>query len=429
MADQQENANPFHGEGGDGDGADVETTDAPGGAVIYKDDDEILAGLDKIDEEQAKEKRRKAAATSPAPKKKAKDDDEDDEGEGEGEKPKKAKPKAAKDDDEPDNDDSEEEDDDKGDDDADDDEPDEKSDDDETDVEDETDDDKDAGEPEPEGDIEEKELAKLHREKKRRDEDHRRRDTELRQRETAFQAERTTWERERTELQRSKQEIESLSARVKGSPQAAIALLRKLGMTKEAFRVTEPDWQRFWADDMGAVTEVDGVRRELDEMKAKMAEQEKKAGERAQAEKTKQAVIGFIDETARGVKKDRHPLLAEMLKNDARAAKSRLYQVADEMARKDPSNPPNKKIVAAEAERRCREDAKRMGFKVASKKTEPNADEIRTAKPKTSQKQTSGRAAERADEDDDEDDNKRLLRELNEFDERKAAKKKSSARR
>lgn len=395
-----------------------DTTDAPGGAVVYGDDDDILAGLDKIDDEMAAEKRKKTDAPA---KKKAKDDDED---EGKNKPKPKAKPKDDADDDDQDEDDDEDEGDDRDDDedtvedeDDDDAEDDDREDDnDEPDAGDEAPDRADDTDEEP---LPSKELARLHREKKRQDEDYRRRDGELRQRQTAFETERTGFEKDRDALLRSKQEIEALSARVKTSPQAAIALLRKLGMTKETFKVAQGDWDRWWSEDTGAVTEVDGVKRELDELKAWKAKTEKDAADRAAAEREQRAIASFIDETARAVKKEKHPLLRANLKNDSKSAKARLFATADELARRT-GRPPSHSEVVNETERRLREDAKRLGLAVPKTKNDPHADEPRPAKKKASQ-QPPGR--DKRAEADDEDDNAKLLRELNEMDAKKKAKK------
>lgn len=413
---------------------DIEPSDAPGGAIVYKDDEDILKGLDEIDEKTAKEPKKKKSAAATAPKKNlAKDDDE---GEGKDKKPKPkpaAKPKEEDEDDKDDDSDDDEDDDDDQADDAEDDDDDAKDDDDaEADDTEDDDDESDAGDEagagdaEDEDDIPSKALAKLHRARQRQDEDHRRRDGELRQRAAQFEQERTTFVAERDELVRSRDEIKALSARVKSSPQAAIALLRRLGMTKDVFKVTDGDWQRWWSEDTGPLVEADGVRRELDELKSWKAKQEKDAKDREDAQREHQAIAGYMKEVVGRVDEKRHPLIHANKKNDPESAHARLFAVADEMARRL-GRRPNHREVVDEAERRLREDAKRIGLKIPKRtKPDPNADETRTAKPKPSQ-HASGRASERAQDDDEEDDDTKLRRELDELDAKQKASR--SARR
>lgn len=337
---------------------------------------DILAGLAKLDQGEEVDGIKPDLQKPNTPKKPEKKPDED--------KPDEASDEKPDDEGDADADDSDE---DKGEDDA-------KDEDDEA-----EDEDGDGEKDDEDADLPQKNLDALHRRKRKQDEIHRRAMAEVAQERAEIDRAQRTFEAERAKDADERRELGLLKARAKGSPRAAVMLLRKLGVEPAQFAQVaniafamsdqaDEKWKRQWGADDGTVNlEQEEMRRELAELKSKLSERETQEKQHYQQRQQEAAVASYVDEISKEVKADKHKLVAHALQKNPDRAKGKLRAVLEYLARESGGIPSPKK-VADEAERLLREEIELYGVagpttKSKNEAAKPNAAKQEIAKPKS----------------------------------------------
>jgi hypothetical protein len=430
MADRDDGTDPTDGP----DTAELER----GGAVANNDDAELLAKLDKMDEDRAAGERAKKKDRDDRREKKKAAAPKDDEA-----AKAKAKQKAA--------DESRErskakDDDDQADDDkAKDDEA--EDDNDEPDAADEATDDDDerppATPPKKDGEerIPSKNLNAILRTKQRAmaDVDNARTEVirQARQLEQDQAAARAKWE----PIEQAQKQLDMLGSRVKSSPRAGVQLLKRLGTTNwdevanyaiaqsekysndpkmEALR------RQYTLDDGGATTEVEELRRKQHELEQRLStqEQERAAAAKRQVEESRE--LQYVDNVIAEAS-DEHAFVKAGLKNKPTLVKAALRALIQELYQQTSVVPSHAKVLA-EFERRRSEDAAAYGLPLP--KNKPKAGENEAASDLATQSRA--RAAQDDDEDDDDEDEEartaRIRRKLDAMDEEARLKSKKQRR-
>lgn len=278
------------------------------------------------------------------------------------------------------------------------------------------------GDKDEDADLPSKNLDALHRRKRKQDETHRRAMAEVAHERGEIDRAKAAFESERAKDANERRELGLLKARAKGSPRAAVMLLRQLGVTPAQFGTVaniayamsdtaDEKWKRQWGADDGTVNlEQEELRRTVDELKSKLDErdgQEKQLQTRRQQEA---AVSGYVDEISKAVKADSHSLMAHALQKNPDRAKGKIRAVLQYLANESGGIPSPKK-VADTAERLLREEIEMYGVAAPITKPKDEAAKNKSAKPDLAKPKTAD-----AKKPNGEKKEKTLLEELDELD-------------
>lgn len=278
------------------------------------------------------------------------------------------------------------------------------------------------GEKDEDADLPSKNLDALHRRKRKQDETHRRAMAEVAHERNEIERVKSAFESERAKDADERRELGLLKARAKGSPRAAVMLLRQLGVSQAQFASVaniafamsdqaDEKWKRQYGADDGTVNlEQEELRRTVDELKGKLDERETQEKQQHTMRQQQAAVVSYVDEIAKVVKPDTHTLVAHALQKNPERAKGKIRAVLEYLARESGGIPSPKK-VADTAERLLREEIEMYGVTAPATKSKDEAAKNKSAKPDLAKPKTAD-----AKKPNGEKKEKTMLEELDELD-------------